>query len=193
MHGGRGSATGIEGRRASPTASSGARRQPVIIVHIGEGARKMREAGVAGVAAHGAGVGVPAGSSIGASKEGIPVPGTNLVRTTSENAATVDRSVRGHERLHQLALGPYAESGVQLTTRRGADGRQYAVGGRIKADLAPVPGNPEATLRKANAVRRAALAPASPSAADMRVAAEAYRLAQSAKEDIEADRLSVEA
>ncbi|OQY31611.1 MAG: hypothetical protein B6241_13615, partial [Spirochaetaceae bacterium 4572_59] len=66
-------------------------------------------------------------------------------------------------------------SGIQLTTRRGPYGSNYAVGGSIKVDMAPVPGSPRATLDKAQAVLRAAFAPGNPSAADMRVAAEAYR------------------
>lgn len=112
---------------------------------------------------------------------------------TTDEAHRLDRSVRAHERTHQAALGPYAASGVQLTTRTGADGERIAVGGRIKADLDPVPGNPRATMRKANAVRRAALAVGSPSAADMRVAAEAYRLARDAADDLEAQRLDTSA
>jgi hypothetical protein len=66
-------------------------------------------------------------------------------------------------------------------------------GGSIKADLSPVPGDPRATLRKASAVRRAALTPGDPSAADMRVAADAYRLAAQAKEELREERLNVQA
>lgn len=121
---------------------------------------------------------VPAGSAARS------IPGEGDARTTDE-AKLLDRSVRAHEREHQFALGPYASSGIQLATRRGADGEAIAVGGRIRADLTPVPGDPRATLRKANAVRRAALAPGSPSAADMRVAAEAYRLARDAAEELQ--------
>jgi hypothetical protein len=112
--------------------------------------------------------------------------------TTSE-AKLLDQSVRAHEERHRLALGPYAASAVQLTTRRGADGEPIAVGGSIKADLTPVPGNPRATLRKANSVRNAALSVGSPSVADQRVAAEAYRLAQGAREQLEAARLDTRA
>lgn len=112
---------------------------------------------------------------------------------TTDEARQLDRSVRAHERTHQAALGAYAASGVQLTTRTGADGERIAVGGRIKADLTPVPGDPRATMRKANAVRRAALAVGSPSAADMRVAAEAYRLARDASDELEAQRLDTSA
>jgi hypothetical protein len=47
-----------------------------------------------------------------------------------------------------------------------------------------VPGDPQATLDKAQQVIRAAYAPGNPSAADMRVAADAYRMAQDAKRDL---------
>lgn len=170
-------------RTTPPNART--RETPVMIIHVGEGARRMRQSdGSAGeTAADQPATGAPQVAR-GGRPEGIPVPGTSYMLTAGEDADRLDRSVRAHERLHQAALGPYAESAVLLATRRGPDGRSYAVGGRIGADLSPVPDDPRATLRKANAVRRAALAPGSPSAADMRVAAEAYRLAQDAKEDL---------
>lgn len=120
-------------------------------------------------------------------------PGSLARYETTDEARQLDRSVRAHEQTHRAALGPYAASGIQLTTRTGADGEQIAVGGRIKADLTPVAGDPRATMRKANAVRRAALAVGSPSAADMRVAAEAYRLARDAADELEAQRVDTNA
>lgn len=125
--------------------------------------------------------------------EGLPVPGTDYVLRTSESAKERSALVKGHERMHQLALGAYASSGISYTTRRGPDGAQVVTGGSIKADLTPVPGDPRASLRKANAVRNAALAPGSPSAADMRVAAEAYRLAAEAKQELTKERLTLQA
>ena len=83
-----------------------------------------------------------------------------------------DQEVRAHERAHQAAAGPYA-GGASFTFVRGPDGRQYAVGGEVKIDASPVSGNPEATIGKMEAVVRAALAPAQPSAQDQRVAAQA--------------------
>jgi hypothetical protein len=112
---------------------------------------------------------------------------------TSEHAAQRDAEVRRHEQAHQLALGPYAESGIQLNKERGPDGEVYATGGSIKADLSEVPGNPRATLQKARTVQRAALAPGAPSAADLRAAAAAYRLAQEAQEQLAAERLDTSA
>lgn len=181
------------------------RETPVVIIHVGEGARRAREGGAAAgphgrpaengeasSTAHGRAAYAAAIGGVALGPDGIPVPGTPYVLTASEEAESTDRAVRSHERSHQMTLGPYAESGVILTTRRGPGGEVFAVGGRIAADLSPVPGNPRATLRKANAVRRAAMSPGSPSAADMRVAAEAYRLAQSAREELRNERLNLE-
>ncbi|MFO8063062.1 MAG: putative metalloprotease CJM1_0395 family protein [Spirochaetota bacterium] len=118
-------------------------------------------------------------------EDGIAVPGTDYRLETSEAARERDREVRLHEQAHLRSLGRYAASGVRYTTRTGPDGESYAVGGSIKADLSEVPGDPRATLQKAQAVQRAALAPGSPSGADMKVAAEAYRLARDAREALE--------
>ncbi len=116
--------------------------------------------------------------------DGIIIPGTDYYLTASSDAEDRDREVRSHEQAHLLNLGGAAASGIIYSFRRGADGESYASGGRIKADLSPVPGNPRATLSKAQSVIRAALAPSSSSAADMRTAAEAYRLVQSAREEL---------
>jgi hypothetical protein len=152
---------------------------------------------VAGGIAGGAGAGTSPGNdtrdATHANADGIPVPGTNYQLVTSEDALATSAGVRAHERGHQMALGPYAASGINYTTRRGPDGQTIVTGGSIKADLSPVPGDPRATLRKASAVRGAALTPGDPSAADMRVAADAYRLAAQAKEELREERLNVQA
>jgi len=103
-------------------------------------------------------------------------------------AAARDAAVRSHERAHLSALGPYAASVVDYSTVKGDDGRAYATGASIKVDLAPVPGDPEASLRKARAVLAAAQAPGDPSAADQAVAAKAWRLAREAEEALRAER-----
>jgi len=117
-------------------------------------------------------------------QEGTRIPGTDFLVKTSDEAAARDREVRAHEKAHLMNLGSAAASGIQLTTQRGPDGTSYAVGGGIKVDLSPVPGDPRGTLNKAQAVLRAVYAPGNPSAADMRVAAEAYRMVRDAREKI---------
>lgn len=102
----------------------------------------------------------------------------------SDEARARDQAVRNHERAHVSALGGYAASGVSFDTNRGPGGETVAVGGRIAVDMAEVPGDPRATLRKARTIYAAATAPGDPSAADMAVAAEAYRMMRSATEDL---------
>jgi hypothetical protein len=84
-----------------------------------------------------------------------------------------------------MAAGPYARGAPHYEYVRGPDGRLYAVAGEVKIDTSPVPGDPEATLEKARAIKRAALAPANPSPQDRRVAALADRMAAKALMEIQ--------
>lgn len=106
---------------------------------------------------------------------------------TSDEAQNRDREVRGHENAHLSTLGPYAASGIVYNTVTGADGESIAIGGHIDVDLSEVPGDPEATMRKARTIINAAEAPGDPSAADMQVAARAYRLIQQAQSELLVD------
>ena len=96
-----------------------------------------------------------------------------------------DREVRRHEQAHANAGGQYAGSPT-YTYERGPDGRSYAIGGTTPIDVSPVPGDPQATVRKMQVVKRAALAPADPSPQDRRIAAQAE--AQRLKAQAEAAR-----
>lgn len=96
-----------------------------------------------------------------------------------------DREVRAHERAHLSAAGRYAVSGANFDFQRGPDGRLYAVGGDVRINASPIPGDPQATLEKAEALHRAALAPSDPSAQDRRVAAQASRMAAAARAEIQ--------
>lgn len=103
--------------------------------------------------------------------------------------AQTDREVRAHEQAHMAAAGPHARGGPTYTFERGPDGRLYAVGGEVAIDASPVPNDPEATLRKADIVRAAALAPAEPSSQDRAVAAQASQMAAEAQAEIQQQRL----
>ncbi|WP_417579609.1 putative metalloprotease CJM1_0395 family protein [Nitrincola sp.] len=100
----------------------------------------------------------------------------------SELAAR-DREVRQHEMAHQTAGGQYT-GGATYTFERGPDGVMYAVGGEVSIDTSSVPGDPEATLQKAQAIERAAMAPAEPSAQDQRVASAARAMAAEARAEL---------
>ncbi|MBN1578247.1 MAG: hypothetical protein JW913_16930 [Chitinispirillaceae bacterium] len=97
-----------------------------------------------------------------------------------------DREVKAHEAAHIAAGGGYV-GGAQFSYQSGPDGKRYAVGGEVSIDTSPVNDNPEATIRKMQTVRRAALAPADPSGQDRAVAA-----AASAQEAQARQELSVE-
>lgn len=99
-----------------------------------------------------------------------------------------DREVRAHEQAHLAAAGSYAIGGPTYEYERGPDNRPYAVGGEVEIDTSPER-NPEATLRKAQTVRRAALAPAQPSPQDRRVAAQAARMEAEARRELARERI----
>ncbi|GLQ33279.1 putative metalloprotease CJM1_0395 family protein [Litoribrevibacter albus] len=114
-----------------------------------------------------------------------------------------DREVRAHEQAHQSVGGQYTGS-ASFTYQRGPDGVSYAIGGEVPIDTGKVEGDPQATIEKADVVRRAALAPAEPSAQDRLVASNASQIkleaqadlaemrAEAAKEDTEDSRAATE-
>jgi hypothetical protein len=85
-----------------------------------------------------------------------------------------DLAVRQHEQAHLAAAGGYARGGGHYTYTTGPDGKQYATGGEVSIDTSPA-ANPEATIQKMETVKRAAMAPANPSAQDRAVYAQASR------------------
>lgn len=99
-----------------------------------------------------------------------------------------DQEVRTHEQAHVAAAGPYFRGGPNYSYQRGPDGNRYAVGGSVQIDSSPVAGDPEATIAKAQVVRRAALAPAEPSNTDRKVAAAASQMEAEAQRELAAER-----
>ncbi|XLX39944.1 putative metalloprotease CJM1_0395 family protein [Ectopseudomonas mendocina] len=94
-----------------------------------------------------------------------------------------DREVRNHEQAHAAVGGQYAGAPT-YSFKRGPDGQRYAVSGEVSIDTAPIPNDPEATLRKMEIVLRAALAPIEPSPQDLRVAALAQAQAAQARVEL---------
>jgi hypothetical protein len=93
-----------------------------------------------------------------------------------------DAEVRAHEQAHASLGGKYA-SPPQYEYERGPDGRRYAIGGEVSIDISEA-STPEETIRKAQQVKAAALAPAEPSAQDLRVATEATQITLEARTEI---------
>ena len=95
-----------------------------------------------------------------------------------------DAEVKAHEQAHISAAGNLAQGGASFDYETGPDGNRYAVGGEVSIDTSAIAGDPQATLIKARQIRRAATAPADPSAQDRSVAAQASRLEAQARSDI---------
>ena len=96
---------------------------------------------------------------------------------------TRDREVRAHEMAHVAAGGQYVRGGANLEYQTGPDGKRYAVGGEVSIDTSKVSNDPEATIRKMQVVKRAALAPAKPSPQDRSVAAQATQKEMQARQE----------
>ena len=111
-------------------------------------------------------------------------PGSAQAREIADLKAR-DQQVRAHEAAHLTAAGGLARGGAAYTYERGPDGVAYAVGGEVSIDTSPVPGNPAATLAKAQQIQAAALAPADPSAQDRSVASAASAMAAQAQRDLQ--------
>lgn len=94
-----------------------------------------------------------------------------------------DAEVRTHEQAHLSTAGQYARTGASFTYQKGPDGVSYAVGGEIGIDIGKE-NTPEATITKMQTVKRAALAPASPSPADRSIAAHASAVEAQARQEI---------
>lgn len=100
-----------------------------------------------------------------------------------DKLALRDAEVKAHERAHKAVGGQYAGS-ISYQYQVGPDGKRYAVGGEVPIDVAPVQGDPQATIEKMTIVKAAALAPAEPSAQDQRVAAAASQAISSARVEL---------
>jgi hypothetical protein len=95
-----------------------------------------------------------------------------------------DIEVKAHEQAHLSAAGALAIGGASFTYTTGPNGMRYATGGEVNIDTSAVANDPAATIRKAETIRRAALAPANPSSQDQLVASQAGSLQQKAKVEL---------
>lgn len=124
------------------------------------------------------GTGTPASSGAGTT------PGTDALTPDQqrevEQLKQTDRKVRQHEAAHMAAGGGLVLSAPTYSYQTGPDNQRYAVGGEVSIDASPAQ-TPEATIRKAQQIRAAALAPADPSAQDQSVAAQAGRMENEAR------------
>ena len=100
-----------------------------------------------------------------------------------EELKKIDKRVHIHEQAHLSAAGGYARGGANYNYVRGLDGNKYANSGHVNLDTSREK-TPEATIRKANIIQKAALAPADPSPADKQIAANAAKMAADAQKEL---------
>jgi len=100
-----------------------------------------------------------------------------------EELKKIDKRVHTHEQAHLSAAGGYARGGANYDYVTGPDGNRYANGGHVNIDTSKER-TPEATLRKASIIQKAALAPADPSPADKEIAANASKMATEAQKEL---------
>lgn len=98
-----------------------------------------------------------------------------------------DREVKAHEMAHLASSGQYARGGPSYAYQQGPDGRRYTVGGEVPIDIGKER-SPEETIQKMQAVQRAAMAPADPSATDRGIAANAAALENQARQELQHER-----
>lgn len=124
------------------------------------------------------------------SATGTVVKGTDGEPLTEEELQVLeqmqerDEEVRRHEMAHVAAAGQHANGGPSYSYESGPDGKRYVVDGHVNVDIAPVAGDPGATIQKMQQVRRAALAPAEPSSQDRAVAAQASQQESQARVEL---------
>lgn len=94
-----------------------------------------------------------------------------------------DLEVIAHERAHATVGGQHTGA-PSYNFETGPDGVKYAVSGEVSIDTSPVPGDPQATLQKAQQIKAAALAPTEPSSQDMKVARKAEEMASVARSEL---------
>ena len=100
-----------------------------------------------------------------------------------------DAEVRTHEQAHLSTAGQYASGGPSFSYQTGPNGKRYAVGGSVPIDIGKE-STPAATIIKMRTVKRAALAPANPSAADRQIAAKASMQEMKAMQELQATQLA---
>lgn len=119
-----------------------------------------------------------------------PTPATASSASLSDEALALvdklkarDTEVRQHEQAHLAASGGLATSGASYTYQRGPNGVNYAIGGEVNIDTSPG-ATPEETIRRAETIKAAALAPAEPSGPDRAVAAQAQQMENQARAEL---------
>lgn len=94
-----------------------------------------------------------------------------------------DGKVKAHEQAHIAAASGISASAPSYDYQEGPDGQKYAVGGEVNVSFEQT-GDPEKDKVSAEAMKRAALAPADPSSQDRAVARNAEKMIADAEKKI---------
>ncbi len=108
-----------------------------------------------------------------------------------EELGRIDRQVRSRELTHRAVAGSYARGSVSFGYVTGPDGKKYVVEGHINIDARPITNNPEATIRKARAIRSIELAPTNTSPQDRSVSAEIAKIEREARMELKTEQRKV--
>ncbi len=101
-----------------------------------------------------------------------------------------DSEVRAHEAAHIAAGGSVVNGGASFTYQEGPDGKLYAIGGEVPISISSG-STPNESIAIARQVQAAALAPASPSPQDLKVAASAAMMEARARQELSIMRSEV--
>ncbi|PLX18383.1 MAG: catalase [Candidatus Muiribacterium halophilum] len=107
---------------------------------------------------------------------------TDEEKKTIQELKKTDREVRQHEQAHKSAAGSISVKSPSFTYKTGPDGKKYAVGGEVSIDVSEGK-TPEETIKKAQQIKKAALAPANPSSQDKKIASQAQAMESRAKRE----------
>lgn len=91
-----------------------------------------------------------------------------------------DQEVKTHEQAHMSAGSGLVTGSASYQYEKGPDGEKYAVSGEVHLDVAKEQ-DADATIKKAEQIKKAALAPMDPSAQDLKVAQKADQMIQEAQ------------
>ncbi|MBI3283779.1 MAG: catalase [Burkholderiales bacterium] len=134
-----------------------------------------------------AGAEQPAASADGRQQAGSAVTLSEQAQAIVDQLKARDSQVRAHEQAHLAASGGLA-GGASYVYQKGPDGVSYAIGGEVSIDVS-AGRNPADTIRRAQIIQAAALAPADPSGQDFAVAAQARQMEQQARTALLLERL----
>ncbi len=120
--------------------------------------------------------------------------GRNLSREEQKEVKElerIDRQVRSRELAHRAVAGNYARGSVYFDYVTGPDGKKYAEEGHINIDSRPIPNNPEATIRKAQAIRSVELSTTNASPQNRTVSAEISKIEREARTELKTEQRKV--